>query len=68
MGESPVKVAKRFVVVLDVVGAEALVAVVNIDGAVGGGGVALARLRTGGGKLGDAAFGRLTDLLRARQR
>ena len=33
------------VVVLDVVGAEALIAVVNVNGAVGGGDVALARLR-----------------------
>ena len=56
------------VVVFDVVGAEALIAVVNVDGAFGGGDVALAGLRADRGEVGDAAFGGLTDFLGARQR
>src|SRR5262249_25164286 len=56
------------IVVLDVIGAEALVAVVNVYGVVGGGHVALVGLLTKGGEFGDAAFGRLTDLLGVRQR
>ena len=69
--ENDVAARDRFVglvVVLDVVGAQALVAVVNVDGAVGGGDVALASLRSARRKLGDAPFARLTNLLGVRRR
>ncbi len=56
------------IVVLDMVGAQALVAIVNIDGSVGKGDVALASLRSARRKLGDAPFAGLTNLLRARRR
>ena len=69
--EDDVAARHRFVgliVVFDVIGAEALIAVMDVDGVFGGGDVALVCLWAGGGDLGDAAFGRLTVLLGTRQR
>jgi hypothetical protein len=49
---------RGLVIVLDVIGAQALASVMNIDVIVGDEEIALPALRTLGGKLGDTAFGR----------
>ena len=56
------------IVVFDVIGAQALVAIANVDGSVRDRNVALALLRSARRKLRDSTLARLTNLLGARRR